>query len=219
MSSFYPRTHVGIAALAALAAVACASTPQAPPAAGEARGALPDLEGRKVMVFPVQRLRGLDRDLDPAAEVAYAFETRGGAEWILPADLRRAVERTPGLELSADALPVDVFLRAEVDRIGDPLFGLLRRMAAVTGADLALVPVEARPGAAQADAAEAGAASSLRRVEIAATLINARTGRVFWFGVVDAESAGGDAGALAGAAEALARAVTPRLDRPLREAL
>ncbi|MEZ4415629.1 MAG: hypothetical protein R3E10_07735 [Gemmatimonadota bacterium] len=186
-------------------AAGCASAPQAPPQAGQARGALPDLEGQKVMVFPVQRVRGLGSELDPAAEVAFAFEARGGAEWILPTELRRAVARTPGLTVSADGLPVDMFLRAEVDRIGDPLFGILRRMAALTGADLALVPVEARSAPSDAEAGQT--------VEIAAALINARTGRVFWYGVVDGVSSAGSAGALAGAAEALARAVTPRLDR------
>ena len=157
------------------------------------------------MVFPVQRSRGLDQGLDASAEVAFALEARGGADWIMPAELRRAVDRTPGLQLTADGLPVDMFLRAQVDRVGDPLYGHLRRMAAITSSDIALLPVQARAG--EPD----GSGDSM--VSLAATLINARTGRVYWFGIVEGVSAGGAAGALASASEALAKAMTPLMGR------
>jgi hypothetical protein len=174
-----------------------------PPAAGESLGGIPDLRGQAVMVFPVQSIRGLGAALDPVAEVSFALEQRAaGIRWILPPEIRRAVQGTPGLDLMADGLPVGEFLRVEVRRVGDPLYGYLRRMAAITGSDVALIPVEARyrPGA-------EGAAPA---IELAATLLNARTGRVYWFGVVEGTGSGpGDPGALAGAAEALARTLTP----------
>ncbi len=205
LTTYYPLRRQLVALAAVLALAACASSTQVAPQPGDSRGGVPDLEGQKVMVFPVQRSRGLDPALDASSEVAYALGARGGADWIMPAELHRAIERTPGLALKADGLPVDMFLRAQVDRVGDPLYGHLRRLAAITAADLALLPVQARGG--EPDAV------GKSQVSIAATLINARTGRVYWFGIVEGSSGSGAAGALASASEALARAVTPLMGR------
>ncbi len=167
--------------------------------AGSESGSVPDLRGRRVMLFPVQMVRGIAGGLDPELELAFALTGRGSQVlWVLPGEMRSAVARSPGLQMEVDALPVGIFLQAEVERVGDPLFGYLRRLAALTGADLALIPVQVRyreavdtiPGA----------------TEIVAALLSARNGRVYWFGIVEGQGGGpDDPGSLASAADALAR--------------
>ena len=104
-----------------------------------------------------------------------------------------------------------VFLQAEVSRVGDPLFGYLRRMGALMSSDFALIPVLARyrpesPGG----AGVANAPSRPPAIEIAATLIAIRTGQVLWFGMVEgAPGAANDARTLATAADALSRRLLP----------
>ena len=81
--------------------------------------------------------------------------------------------------------------------MGDPLFGHLLRLGGVTGADVALIPVELKYG-------EGGA------YNLAVALVGTRTGRVNWFGVVEGQ--GGDAGSpatMASIAEVLARTLLP----------
>jgi hypothetical protein len=170
--------------------------PKAPPAAGASTGAPPDLRGQQVMVFPAQTVRGGVVGVDE--EVAFALGTRGSAtRWILPEELREHLARSPAVQVRIDALPVGIFMRTEVTRVGDPLYGDLRRLAALTGADVALIPVEVRMGP--------GAAGEAAAVEIAAALLSARTGRVYWFGVVNGEPGlPGDPRAIASAADALA---------------
>lgn len=167
------------------------------PLAGMSMGALPDLRGQQVMVLPVQSVRGLAAA--PDAEVAFALgEASSSVRWVLPPELRDVLARSPGVLVRIDALPVGVFMRTEVNRVGDPLYGDLRRLAALTSADLALIPVEVRVGPPK----ESGGAA----VEIAAALLSARTGRVYWFGIVEGESGvPGDARTVASAAEVLAR--------------
>jgi hypothetical protein len=193
------RTPAGWTLVVCMGLVLGCAGRQAAPEAGGEFGGVPDLRGRQVMLFPIQAVRGLGEEMDPELELAFALTGRGNQVfWILPAEIRSALRRSPGLQVEIDALPVGMFLRAEVRRVGDPLYGYLRRLGALTGADLALVPVEVRyrmaadtiPGA----------------VEIAAALISARNGRVYWFGIVEGQSGGpGDPGSLASAADALAR--------------
>ena len=172
---------------------------QTAPVAGSESGGVPDLRGRRVMLFPVQSVRGLADGMDPELELAFALTGRGSQVlWTLPAELRSILRRSPGVQVPIDGLPVGMFLQTEVDRVGDPLFGYLRRLGALTGADLALIPVEIRYRAA-ADTIPGA-------TEIAAALLNARNGRVFWFGVVEGQGGGvDDPGSLASAADALAR--------------
>ena len=111
------------------------------PTAGANRGAVPSLLGVAVMVLPVQVQRGVAGDA--SAELADALSARGeGVRWVMPAALRSMVARSPALDVPVDALQVGVFLRAEVDRIGDPLYGQLRRLAALSDGRLALIPIE-----------------------------------------------------------------------------
>jgi len=95
---------------------------------------------------------------------------------------------------------VSVFLSAEVRRIGDPLYGQLRRLGALTNSDIALIPVAIGPGAQDADGELV--------VEIAATIVNVRSGQVIWFGIVGGRPGPvADFGLVASAVEELAEAL------------
>jgi hypothetical protein len=187
------------AALIALALGGCATG--SAPDAGGSRGAIPDLVGVPVMIMPVQATRGVAGNA--SAELVDALRARGrGVRWIIPDTLRAALARSPALDVPLDALPVGVFLRAEVNRLGDPMFGYLRRLNALTGATVALIPVEVRYRAATAERPGA--------VEFVAALVSAETGRVGWFGVVEGEPGEPSSPrALASAADALARRLIP----------
>ena len=199
-----PRLAAGLCAAlgALLAAAACGGGSPAPgeaaPAAGY--GGIPDLSGRPVMVLPAQAVGGGIGSPDP--EIAFAVGERGGRiRWILPGDLRRAMARSPGVPVDPDHLPVEMFLRAEVQRVGDPLFGELRRLGALVGAQTALIPVETRYRTPP---------DGEGRIEIAAALVDIRSGRVYWFGSVEGSPGElRDPAALASAAAALVRRVSP----------
>lgn len=180
-----------------LLTVSCGSRAE-PPAPGETRGGVPDLRGRSVLVYPIQLLSRVPADTSVDAEVAHALRTRGSAvNWIFPAQAEEALRRSPGLRAHTRDLPVRVFLQAEVQRIGDPLFGEVDRLATLMGADVALLPVELAYG-------EGGA------YNLSAALVRVRTGHVLWFGILEgAEGDPGDPAALASVAEELARALLP----------
>jgi hypothetical protein len=150
------------------------------------------------MVFPVQRTSGVAGDVD--AEVAFALQSRGtGVGWILPPRLQDALDRSPNLDSRIHGLPVAVFGEAEVRRVGDPLYGELRRLAALVNGQVAFIPLTA---AAVRDPSGGVA------VEMAATLVDVRSGRVMWFGVVKGSVRQADGPAvLASAADVLARTV------------
>jgi hypothetical protein len=155
------------------------------------------------MVLPFQLREGLAGD--PDDEFAFALQgTASSVEWILPDEIRAQMRASPALDAPLDGLPVEVFLRTEVDRLGDPIFGVLRRLSAVTGADLVLLPVAVFPETVVED--EGGGA----RIRASAALMSARTGRVLWYGVEAGPGHGGDPAALATVMDALARRLAPR---------
>lgn len=170
---------------------------QGPPAPGDSQGAIPDLRGRQVMVLPVQNLVGVEPSLTPDPELGHALRARGGeVEWVFPPEMETMLRRSPGVRAQIRNLPVGVFLQAEVRRIGDPLYGHIRRLAGLTGAEVALLPVELR--------------FSGDEYQIGAAIVDPRSGRVLWYGIV----AGGpgraqDPGTLASAIDALARTLLP----------
>lgn len=200
MSSTFARSGLRSAAVVAVvSAWACASA--RPPAPGEARGGVPDLAGQPVMVLPVQINQGVAGD--PDAELAFALKSHApNVGWILPDSIRSALQASPALQAPLTGLPVEVFLRTEVQRLGDPVYGVLRRLGALTGADLAVLPVAAL--AVPPSAQEAG------EVQISAALMDVRTGRVLWYGVEAGAGGGADPGALAGAMDSLGRWFAPR---------
>lgn len=135
------------------------------------------------MVLPAQAPANPQFD----AELSYWLkESAPQVKWVLPEDLDRALARNPALGIQARALEVSVFRRAQVKRIGDPLFGDLRRLAALFDTRLALLPVYSR-----------GA-------EVAVALIDTHFGDVAWFGIV----AGADSTA-ASTAQRLATMLAP----------
>lgn len=177
---------------------------------------MPNLTGRRVMVLPVQRLSGGVTG-SPDAELGFALEQRSrDVFWILPDELRDAVRASPGFDVRVDNLPVGVFGQAEVRRVGDPLYGNIRRLAALVDAQLALIPVGVgyRRAAAADSQTVAGdpddAVPPPGRVEVAAALISVVTGRVVWFGV-EGGTAGTatDPAALASALDRLALRLAP----------
>lgn len=170
------------------------------PEPGSPQGTPPDLRGSRVMVLPAQSVAGIAGDVD--AELAFALRDRGaGVTWIFPPRLQEALNRSPGLGGRIHGLPVGMFATGEVRRVGDPLYGDLRRVAALVDGEVALIPVRAW---AWADESAGGQV----RVRISAALVHVRTGRVPWFGVVEGEPGpAADAAGLASAADALARAL------------
>jgi hypothetical protein len=194
MASFMRRCGV----LLLLVLVGCSARTSAPPGAGYERGGIPELRGERVIVLPVQMRTAGHPDLDSELEFALR-EFGGSAEWVLPVTLRTALERSPGTGIRIDGLPVRVFLAGEVQRVGDPLFGDLYRLGALVDAPWALLPVEASVGSGTNE--EGG-----HSVMLSAALLDVRTGRVVWFGVVEGvpDAPGGLAGT-ASVAEALAR--------------
>ena len=188
-----------VLALAACSSLGMGSAP--PPAAGASRGGVPALDGVQVMVFPVQSMTNVRGNAD--AELTDALGARGPeVRWIMPEALRSMVARSPALDVPIEDLPVGVFLRAEVRRIGDPLFGQIRRLAALANGRLALIPIEVRH---RPDTPEKPGA-----VEVVAALIDATNGNVYWFGIVEGVAGSAtDPRALASAADALARRLLP----------
>ena len=148
------------------------------------------------MVYPVQIRQGVPGDMD--AEIAFAFRARAReVDWVFPEELRANLERSPAIRSTVDRLAVGVFLAAEVDRVGDPLYGQVRRLAELANADVAFIPVALRTGA------EGVAGVSV--VEIVSTFLDVRTGRVIWFGVVAGRPGPvADFGSVASAVERLA---------------
>jgi len=180
-----------------IAATACGGPPP-PPGPGTSSGFAPDLRGRRVMVLPVQQNRGVRGD--PDAEIAFGLGERDvEVTWIMPAEVEEVLNRSPGIQANTRGLPVSQFLTAEVQRVGDPLYGDLRRLGSLVAAEAVLVPVqaslEAEPG-------------SEPRVRLWTALIEIRTGRVLWFSVLEgAAYAATDPRGLASAVDVMARSL------------
>jgi len=167
----------------------------------------PILAGERVMIFPVQRgsvpsaAAAAHYSIDTGTldtELAYWLpQLAGNVRWIMPETIQRAITRSPTLQIEIENLEVGAFQRAEVKRIGDPLFGDLRKLAAVLDARVAVIPVAAE---------QVGASRDSARVQVATAVINALNGVVIWFGVIESEpDAEGEAAGVASAAQKFAR--------------
>jgi len=134
--------------LTALAACASGSGESGP---GETRGGIPDLRGRRVLVLPTQLRDEAATGATIDEEIAFALPARSErVSWVFPPEAEQILRRSPGIEANLWNLPVGVFLQAEVRRIGDPLHGDIRRLAALVNADLAVIPVQLTYGADEA---------------------------------------------------------------------
>jgi len=179
--------------------VGCGARSAVPPEPGYERGGIPDLAGARVMVLPVQLGGGAFPELD--TEIAYAFDRTGDqTTWLFAEELDQAISRNPGFDLAVRNLPVRALLAPEVERLGDPVFAQVYRLAALTSSGYALLPIEARE--------TAGSAGVF--IELTATLVDTRSGFILWLGVVrGAEAPEGDVLLAATVAEALALEVAP----------
>jgi hypothetical protein len=150
------------------------------------------------MVLPVQLKNRVPSGVMVDQELAHALGSRGeGVTWVFPPELEEALRRSPGVRARTSGLPVHIFDQAEVNRIGDPLFGDLLRLSTLTGADVALLPVKL-------EYSDSGA------YVLGAALVAVRTGRVPWYGVVEGNQGEADSpAALASVADLLARALLP----------
>ena len=196
------RIQVYASAIALISLAACGGGgATSAPVPGAAPTNPPLLSSRRVMVMPVQGTVGVVGDLD--AELAFALESRSrDVLWIPSTRVREAARMAPGMRIPLDTLPVEQFLQAEVRRIGDPLYGILRRAAAVTDAEVALIPVQVR--------ARPDAPGTPGAVEVRVALIRVLTGDVLWFGAEEGRpGAGDDPAAIASAMETMARRLAP----------
>lgn len=148
------------------------------------------------MVLPVQQVVGIRGDAD--AELGFGLSGRSSdVDWIMPAEVQQMLDRSPGVQARLRGLPVGNFLLAEVERVGDPLYGQLLRLAALVDAEAVFLPILAIAEA------EGGGDPTVR---LTSTLINARTGRVLWFGIVEGGAyPAGDPRGLASVVDVLAR--------------
>ena len=190
-----------VALMAIMVSVGGCAGSTAPPQAGEPSVRPPSLASRRVMVLPVQETIGVPGDLD--AELTFALTARSDEViWIMPETLRSSLAMSPGLRVPLESLPVSMFMQSQVRRVGDPLYGMLRRVAALVDAEVAMIPVHvlARTSTPEREGA----------IEVRVALIHIVTGDVLWYGVE--EGAAGDArdpSALASAMEAIARRLVP----------
>jgi hypothetical protein len=191
------RTCLGIGSLIlGLILAGCASNP-APPAPGDVRGGVPDLRGHRVLVLPVQLRAGVSAGVTIDEEIAYALPARSErVSWVFPAEVESALRRSPGITANPNGLQVGIFQQAEVNRIGDPLYGEIRQLTTLAGADMALIPV--------------ALAYSEGAYNLTVALVSPVTGLVLWFAILQGEPGPPDApGTLASISDTLARALLP----------
>lgn len=178
------------------------------PTPGTTFGAVPNLQGQSVMVLPVQIRQEVPASVDAGPELRFALEQRGpSVRWLFPDTLRTITARSPGIQAPLEGLPVGVFFQAQVERIGDPLYGHLRRLGALASSPLVLIPIRLRY---RSMPETVGDRVFEPAMELTAVLIHIQSGRVLWFGIVDGSTGGPtDPRSLASAADRLARVVAP----------
>jgi hypothetical protein len=189
------RLLASIAVLLTL--IGCSATAR-PPEPGQSYGTPPDLRGRRVVLLPVQQVIGVAGD--PDAELRFTLSDVGSeVEWVFEEEVEEVLARSPAIDARTRGLPVGVFLQAQVQRIGDPLYGELRRIAALVDGEAILLPV--RVSFEENEAAE----GSTPRVRFTTALIEPRSGRVTWFGIEEGgDYPQGDPRGLASAVESVA---------------
>lgn len=194
-------------ALCAAALIGGCGAHHAPPVANALTA--PTLGTTGVLLLPVQDGAVPTADttmrhwpVDRAAlngEIAYWIQqSKSAKKWVLPATIARSLARNPGLEIKPNELAVGSFQHAQVKRIGDPLFGDLRRLAGVFDAAVAVIPIAAE---------YLGKTQDSATVNIATAVINPLDGNVVWFGVISGSEKGvRSEAAMASAAQAFAYA-------------
>jgi hypothetical protein len=203
------RVRLGAVAGAVMVLIVAqgACSKRAPPPTPETTASAPppSLTGATVMLLPAQPGPGgsIAREPVPGLDAELAFwlaERAPRVSWVFPEEIERILARSPSIEIDLHALAVSSFHAAQVRNIGDPLFGDLNRLGALTNSRAALVPVAAGW---IGDGAGSGA------VQVSLALIDNRTGRVIWYGVAEGEPGPeGSREVAASAAEAVAALVS-----------
>lgn len=130
-----------------------------------------------MLLFPLQA--GADAGSEVDAELHFALREAGpSVEWLAGAELDEIAGRAGRLGADPRNLPVGIFEMGEVERVGDPLFGAFYRLAAMTDASYALLPISAQT---RTDA------NGRARTSLNAALLDPRSGRVLWQGIVEGE--------------------------------
>jgi hypothetical protein len=194
-----PGTRVLAGLLVGLAAWAACGGRGDPGGLGEPGPAPPppDLTGVRVMLLPARTTAPGQLD----EELEHWLTGRAEAtDWVLPAELQAAADRSPNWRLRLDAMPRLITGTRRSDlRIRDPLYGNLRRLGAIIDANYAFMPV-----------AWGEAADSLGVVGLlTAAIVDVRGGRVVWLHTVRGEPSATADAAVASTAEALARTLIP----------
>jgi hypothetical protein len=166
---------------------------------GWERGTVPGFQGERVLLLPVQDAGGVgefDRELE------YALRARSPEiQWVGTATIERLAGEAGRLGADPSDLPVGAFEQGRLDRVGDPLYGALYRLAAFGDARFALLPLSTRR-----EPTEDGRES----VTVDVLLLEPRTGRVLWQGLVRGEGAApGTPASAASAAERVAAKLVP----------
>lgn len=163
-------------ALAACGAPRPAPTPAPPPPVSST--AAMDFGGQRVLILPVQSAEAVGTRDEATSELVFALRERDErTQWVTPDQLRRALRGTPGYAADPGTLPDDAFLHHGERTIVDPLGSVVRRYSALTDARVVLIPRAAR----WIEGAAGG------RVRMSAAVVDARNGRVLWFGDAEGE--------------------------------
>ena len=142
-----------------------------------------NLGGQKVLVLPLQAASGVGQPRDAVTrEILFALGERdAGTQWIDPDALRRALARSPGYAPDPAVLPADAFRHHQERYVREPLAGLLRRYSALMDVRLVVIP--------QSATWLPSPSGTGGQVRMAATMIDARTGNVVWWGEADGSPA------------------------------
>ena len=139
-----------------------------------------DFGGQRVLILPVQAVEGVGTRDEATGEVVFALTERDTrTQWVTPEQLRRALRTTPGFATDPGTLPDDTYMHSGDRLITDPLASVVRRYSALADARVVLIPRAARwiP-------APTGTGG---RVRLSAAAVDARSGRVLWFGDAEGE--------------------------------
>ena len=199
-----PSASAFASALAFAVLLTACGKEEPPPSPDRPQPAVPNLAGLDVMVLPAQPApggvpAGFDAALSALLESEYST-----VEWVMPAALERVVQRTPSLDINPSALPVSILRSPEAERVGDPLYGDLRRLGAIVDARYAVVVYQAGYVAAPDSVGGQG------RIEGAVAIIDTIGGRILWRGLFAGERGpAGDEVVLATAVQRLGTLIGP----------
>ncbi len=152
------------------------------------------IAGRDVSVYPMTLIAseeslGWEQQFKPRREAlnrvdsliaSFLTERAPEVTWILPAALRRAARKAPGMLPNPDQMGT-ALLRSRFTQLPDPLRSQLRALTGVAGGRYALIPASL-VFLAQGD-------TGIGRAELTMVMVDVRTARVGWRTVARGEDA------------------------------